>query len=189
MLQPKMSDAANKRFYDELWPHAAALLRTAEVLCRHQQEAEDLVQEAFVKAFRAIDSLKPGTNPKAWLMTILRHAHLDRVRARVGKTALSLESLKVDLPAGEVGPTDVDTSMDALIERLGDQQMINAVRTLPVDISWSVLLVDVEGLTYPEAAAILDVPVGTAKSRVFRGRAMLRELLALNGSPAAKRLE
>jgi RNA polymerase sigma-70 factor, ECF subfamily len=159
------------------------------VLARHHQEAEDLVQETLLKAFRSIDSFRRGTSPKAWLMTILRNAHVDRVRQRAGKNALSLDSLEVDLAAEDEEAPSQDVELDALIERLGDEQLIAALRDLPPEISWTVLLVDVEGMTYPEAAEVLEVPVGTAKSRVFRGRAMLREAISLNASGAFKRLE
>lgn len=182
-----MADA-NERFYDEIWPHADVLLRTAEVLSRHQQEAEDLVQETLLKAFRSIDQLKPGTKPRAWLMTILRNTHVDRVRLRVGKSAISLASLEADFPANPETEVIPDAEMESLLERLGDEQLIAALRDLPPEICWSVLLVDVEGLTYAEAAEILDVPAGTAKSRVFRGRAMLRNAILMNASAGENRL-
>jgi RNA polymerase sigma-70 factor (ECF subfamily) len=146
------------------------------------------VQETLLKGFRALDSLKPGTSPKSWLLTILRNTHVDHLRKKAGKALISLDGLDTDLPAVQETPVAPDTSLDALLEQFGDAQLVEALRDLPSEIGWSVLLVDVEGLTYPEAADIMSVPVGTAKSRVFRGRTMLREAIALNVSGGARRL-
>jgi RNA polymerase sigma-70 factor (ECF subfamily) len=179
-----MADDPNKRFYDELWPHAATLLRTAEVLCRRRGDAEDLVQEALLKAFRSLDSFQRGTNAKAWLMTILRHAHLDRVRQREGKQTISLDSLEGDVPATDAADQFSSSDFDSLLERFEDEQLIAALRDLPPEICWTLLLVEVEGLSHAEASEILGVPVGTVKSRTFRGRTMLRDAISLNAADA-----
>ena len=165
------------RFYAELWPHRAAVLRAAKFLTRNDADADDLAQDAMLKGFDAIDRLTPGSNAKAWLMTILRNAHIDRVRARHGEA--SLESLDVDLAAPPAEPEDTEAWGDPArtLAEFSDQQIIDALKALPREICWTLLLVDVEGLDDRDAAEVLKVPTGTVKSRLHRGRRMLRDAL------------
>src|SRR5687767_14857109 len=91
---------ATKRFYDLIWPHMATVLRVARILTGNVSEAEDLAQDTMLKAFKGIDGFDPDTNVKAWLMTILRWARVDRVRAAAAATGtVSLQSVDLD-PAG-----------------------------------------------------------------------------------------
>lgn len=170
-------------FYRLIWPHAATLLRVAQVLCRNEAEAEDLVQETLLKAFRHLDQFTDGTEARKWLIAILRNTRIDRVRSQAGKSAMSLDAAEIDPPADE--PVEDNTgawhNADALLDVLSDQQMIDALLKLPEEIRWSMLLVDVEGLQMTEAADVMQVPAGTVKSRLFRGRRMLRELLTKSG--------
>jgi RNA polymerase sigma-70 factor (ECF subfamily) len=171
---------ATRRFYAELWPHAPVLLRTAQFLTHDAAEAEDLVQEALVKAFRRIEQFRPGTDARAWLMAILRNTRIDRLRAAAGNDTISLDQMPVDLPAAEAG-AEADESAwrepERMMQGFSDRQVIAAMQKLPEEIRWTLLLVDVEGLEQADAAAVLNVPVGTVKSRAHRGRAMLREAL------------
>jgi RNA polymerase sigma-70 factor, ECF subfamily len=172
---------ATKRFYAELWPHAAVLLRTAQFLTHDANEAEELVQEAMVKAFRRIEQFRPGTDAKAWLMAILRNTRIDRLRsAAAAGGSISLDQVPFD-PAAPEAEAAADESVwrepERLMQGFSDRQVIAAMQKLPEDIRWTLLLVDVEGLEHADAAAVLDVPVGTVKSRAHRGRAMLREAL------------
>src|SRR4051795_3423224 len=94
----------NKQFYAEVWPYAATVLRTAQCLTDDNNEADDLVQETMLKAFRSLDRFRPGTNMKAWLMTILRNTRIDRLRAgAASRSNISLSDLGGDLesPAAE----------------------------------------------------------------------------------------
>lgn len=145
-------------------------------------EAEDLVQDTLLKAFKAIDQLEPGTNPRAWLLTILRRTWIDRWRRsgrRPDGQATDLD--RVAEPAAEAGPAgehDADwTHPESLLSRFGDEEIINALRLLPEAYRWALLLVDVQALSVDEAAEALDVAPGTIKSRLHRGRAMLRDRL------------
>src|SRR5262249_5239629 len=145
-------------------------------------DAEDLAQETMLKAFRGIDSFKEGTDAKAWLMTILRNARVDRLRAAGSlEREMSLEGLGVEPEtpdaAGELEWQVLCEEPDEILNTLADQEIIDALRGLPGDLRWTLLLVDVEGVDHAEAARILGVPVGTIKSRTHRGRAMLRERL------------
>ena len=171
---------ATKRFYAEVWPHAATVLRTARYLTHDQAEADDLSQEVMLKAFRSLEQLQAGTDAKAWLMTILRHTRIDRIRAAASHGRdVSLEDLGSEPAATAAGDAggDVWSEPEAVLQEFSDQQVIEALKKLPEEIRWTLLLVDVEGMDQADAATILGVPVGTIKSRAHRGRAMLREAL------------
>jgi len=180
------TEEAQRRFYDLLWPHVQAVLRVARILCGggDTAEAEDLAQDTMLKAYKAIEQFRPGTDAKAWLLTILRRTRIDRLRspATAPPRELSLNALDVDpieAPTREEG-TDREALWerpDAALAAFGDQQIIDALQELPEEIRLTLLLVDVEGLDHRDAAAVLDVPVGTIKSRAHRGRAMLRGAL------------
>jgi RNA polymerase sigma-70 factor (ECF subfamily) len=171
---------ATKRFYAEVWPHAATVLRTAQYLTHDQAQADDLSQEVMLKAFRHLDQLQPGTDAKAWLMTILRHTRIDRIRAAAAhQRDVSLEDLGSEPAATATGDAtdEVWNEPEAVLQEFSDQQVIEALKKLPEEIRWTLLLVDVEGMDQADAATILGVPVGTIKSRAHRGRGMLREAL------------
>ena len=176
-------DSAQRRFYDALWPWMPLVLRTALILCGGRvADAEDLAQETMLKAFRSIDRFAPGTDARAWLLTILRHARVDRIRASAPAAGtVSLDGLPHDPPApSENAEPDRQTVVDdpqALLNEFSDADMIAALARLPEEIRWTLLLVDVEGMDHKEAAEVLGVPVGTIKSRAHRGRAMLRDAL------------
>ncbi len=151
------------------------MLRTARILTRSGADADDLAQETMLKAFRAIDQLSAGSNPKAWLMTILRNAHVDRLRAR-RPSELSLNADFVAERESETPPGWGDA--EQVLASFSDEQIIAALRTLPPEIRWTLLLADVQGMDDVEAAQVLNVPEGTIKSRLHRGRRMLRNSLA-----------
>lgn len=168
-------------FYRLVWPHSATLLRTAYLLSRNHTDAEDLTQEAMLKAFRSLDSLQDESRIKPWLMSILRHCHTDRVRA-AKPDELSLDQLDFDPPDRNPPETpdlsDLWHEPEEVMRLFSDEQIIAALQALPKDIRWTLLLVDIEGLDDAETAAVLDIPTGTIKSRLHRGRSMLRAALA-----------
>jgi RNA polymerase sigma-70 factor (ECF subfamily) len=166
------------RFRELIWPHLQAVLRVAQILTGNTADAEDLAQDTMMKALTAIDQFQEGSDARKWLTTILRHARIDRLRAR-GPAAndVSLDQLDIEL---EDRSTTQDPRWDdpqELLESFSDAQIIDAMQRLPEEIRWTLLLVDVEGLDHAEAARVLDVPTGTIKSRAHRGRAMLRAML------------
>ncbi len=170
---------ANRRFYEWLWPHRDTVVRTARLLLRDSFAADDLAQETMLKAFRALHRFQEGTDARAWLLTILRNARIDHIRSVSSqKDDVRLcdvsESVAEDSNGdGEIDPSDANE----LLERLGDQEIIDALRELPEDIRWTLLLVDVEGLDQSDAATVMNVPLGTVKSRAHRGRTMLKSIL------------
>lgn len=176
---------ATRRFYEWVWPLMPAALRVAKALCHRSQDAEDLVQETMLKAFRGLDGFAAhgdiATNTKAWLLTILRHTWVDRVRSFQGK-----DTKTVDLPEAYADPSAIDPALvigsswetpEDLLNGFSDPQIIDALHALPEEIRWTLLLVNVSGMDHDDAAAVLGVPPGTIKSRAFRGRAMLRDAL------------
>ncbi|MDQ3333226.1 MAG: sigma-70 family RNA polymerase sigma factor [Planctomycetota bacterium] len=175
------NEEATERFYELVWPLAATVLRTAQILTASTAEAEDLAQETMLKAFRAIESFRAGTDVKAWLMAILRNTRTDRIRAGVRSAAnVSLDALPFE-PAEHVGVPESGAAEwerpQELLNAFGDCDIIEGLQGLPEEIRWTLLLLDVEGLDQQDAARVLEVPVGTVKSRAHRGRAMLREAL------------
>jgi RNA polymerase sigma-70 factor, ECF subfamily len=149
--------------------HADALYHLARYLTRSRTDAEDLVQETYTRAFAAHDQFAPGTNLKAWLFKILRNACIDLARRR-----------QVVDAAGPP-PEPAVASWDADVRGALAHEIEEALGTLP-EPARTVVLLDLEGLTEVEAAAVLGCPVGTIKSRLARARAALREKLRDYGS-------
>ncbi len=159
-----------RRFEREMLVHMDALYRFALSLCGDPTQAEDLVQETFMKAFRAYDHYKAGTNAKAWLMTILRNTFLNTKRG-TGRPGF-FNHLELDGFEGKA-----NTEKEAGI-RLDAESAMEALNCLPEDFRTPIVLCDVEDLSYQEIARIMDCPVGTVMSRLYRGRRMLRKALA-----------
>lgn len=170
---------ATKEFYDLIWPHRSDVLRVARFLCRDRSVADDLAQETLMKAFRALDRTDVAeTTLKCWLLSILRNTWKDRLRAsRAEIGVVSLTEEPESRPAAASEDADFRADPQTLVDAFSDQQIIDALKALPEEIRWTLLLVDVEGVGTQEAADILAVPSGTIKSRAHRGRAMLREKL------------
>ncbi len=187
MESPQLSPQQQQRARELIRPRLELLRRTALMLTRHEHDADDLVQETVVKAMRAIDSFQQGSDEKAWLLTILRRAHIDRLRAAGRRvSAVSLDAAEgLDLPAEDEPAAGVHDGQwhepEAMMQQFADAEVIAALRDLPPDICWTLLLVDVEGLDHAQAAAVLGIPKGTVKSRSHRGRAMLRDRLHATG--------
>ena len=149
------------------------LLRVAHSLTGSWADAEDVVQETLIRAYRAIDGFD-GRHPRAWLLTILRRTHLNSLR-RTRPDLVDHTSLERRRPA--FGRATVASPEDVVDEGLLDGDIEVALDALDPRFRTVVLLIDLNGLTYAEAADLLDVPVGTVMSRLSRGRARLRKQL------------
>jgi len=171
---------AAREFERELLPNLPALLAVANRLTRSRAEAEDLLQDTCVKAFRSRDQYRPGTNLRGWLLAILRNTFLNGYRRR------SLERRTLEGPdagalaAGWIGAAslralrDPDSGgLDGVLER----PLLDAIDELPADFRMVVLLADVEELSYREIADTLGCPIGTVMSRLHRARRVLRARL------------
>jgi RNA polymerase sigma-70 factor (ECF subfamily) len=158
-------------------PHMDAVYTTCLYLTRNPDEAQDLLQETFLRAYRFWHQFIPGTNCRAWLLTIAHNAFRSRLRDRHRQQgAEELEALDriADRASIEGMPANPE---DLVLDRILDGEIEEALRSLPREYLEAVLLVDIQELSYDEAARVLDCPVGTIRSRLSRGRHMLHRAL------------
>jgi RNA polymerase sigma-70 factor (ECF subfamily) len=180
--KPTLPDAdarARAAFEAEALASVDSLYRTALRLTRVPADAEDLVQETYLKAFRAADRFEPGTNLRAWLFTILHNTARNRARDRA-REGVTVDSDAVDQAAdapsyGLFAP--VDTPEALLLRETLTPELQAAVDDLPDAFRQAVWLRDVEEFSYAEIADMLNIPVGTVMSRISRGRRMLFDRL------------
>ena len=165
-------------FDNEFLPQIDSMYNFAYRLTFDEDDAKDLVQETYLKAFRFIDSFQRGTNAKAWLFRILKNSFINDFRKK------SKEPSKVDYQEVETyyNSDDVDASIttdlrvEAVQDMIGDE-ISNALNSLAVDFRTVIILCDLEGFTYEEMAKILDIPIGTVRSRLHRARNLLKDKL------------
>jgi RNA polymerase sigma-70 factor (ECF subfamily) len=153
-----------------------SLYRTALRLTRVPADAEDLVQETYLKAFRAADSFRPGTNLRAWLFTILHNTARNRLRDRA-RDAVSVDSEVVERAAEGPARGPAETPETLLLRATMTPELQSAIDSLPEAFRQAVWLRDVEEFSYAEIAEMLSIPVGTVMSRISRGRHLLFERL------------
>lgn len=167
-----------ERFEKEFLPHLEALHTFAFHLNYNEEDAADLVQETFLKAFRFIDKFEEGTNAKAWLFKILKNAYINEYRKKSKRpTKVDYEDIVTYQDSEDGQPQGLpDLREDLFKDRMGDEVTI-ALNSLPVDFRTVILLCDIEEFTYEEISKIIDVPIGTVRSRLFRARNMLKEKL------------
>src|SRR5882762_2125307 len=165
-------------FEAEALPHADRLFRLALWFERSRQEAEDLVQETMMQALQSFHRFRPGTNCRAWLVTILQHVRSNRRRARQRSPLLDDPDDRIANTIPFVAPVP---------EMLTDEDMLSALGRIPVQFQEVIVLCDVEELTYKEIADTLAIPLGTVMSRLHRGRASLRSELRSSTSAAGTR--
>ena len=165
-------------FENEFLPHIDALHTFAYHLTYNEDDASDLVQETYMKAYRFIDKYDEGTNAKAWLFKILKNAYINEYRRKTKKpTQVDFEEIISyhDSDSDKVGKY-TDLREELFNSMMGDE-VTSAINALPLDFRTVILLCDVEGFTYEEIAKIIDVPIGTVRSRLFRARNLLKDKL------------
>lgn len=170
-------------FEQEALKHLDALYRTALRMTRNPQDAEDLVQETYLRAYRFFDQFQPGTNIRAWLFKILTNNYINSYRKTTNEpknTSLDdteefslYHQMARELPSGSLG-WDVEAQV---LDRFAEGDIREAIEALPVAFRMTVLLADVEGFSYKEIAEITGVSKGTVMSRLFRGRRLLQKAL------------
>ena len=170
-----------ERLEAEALTHLDALYRTALRLSRNAQDAEDLVQETYLNAFRSLDRFEEGTNLRAWLFRILNNAFISQYRRRKRRPSSSIEDvteyyLYDHLVEGGAAPRPENPEQEVL-DRIGDEGVLRALEDLPVEFRQVELLADVEGFSYREIADILNIPIGTVMSRLYRARRRLQKVL------------
>lgn len=165
-------------FEQELLPHVTALQTFAYHLAYNQEDADDLVQETYLKAYRFIDKYEQGTNAKAWLFKILKNAYINEYRKKVRQpTKVDFEDIVAYHDTDDDRVTGYsDLREEIFLHMMGDE-VTSAINSLPIDFRTVILLCDIEGFTYEEIASIIDVPIGTVRSRLFRARNLLKEKL------------
>ncbi len=168
---------ARVRFEEEALELADQVYRVARRLVSTREEAEDLVQDTYARAFRSWRSYTPGTNLRAWLLRILTNLNIDRGRREQRApefTSVDDEEFslfrRLDDGAGE-------EDVERLVERLSQDSVVQALSAVPHDFRDVIVLVDIGDFTYADAAQILDIPIGTVMSRLHRGRRILKNQL------------
>jgi len=167
------------RFEEEALELADQVYRVARHLSGSREEAEDLVQETYARAFRSWRSFMPGTNLRAWLLRILTNLNIDRGRRR--QRAPDVQSLEAndyylaDRLEERGGPISEEERVD---ERLSQDSIVDALSEVPHDFRDVLVLVDIGNFTYQDTAQILDIPIGTVMSRLHRARRILKRQLA-----------
>jgi len=168
------------RFEEEALELSDQVYRVARHLAGSREEAEDLMQEAYARAFRSWRSFTPGTNLRAWLLRILTNLNIDRGRKkqRTPDTQPLEEGdyfLYNKLEESSNGPAQDE---ERVVERLSQDDVVSALSAVPHDFRDVVVLVDIGDFTYADAAQILDIPIGTVMSRLHRGRRILKQAMA-----------
>ncbi len=166
-------------FNREFMPHINSMYNFAFRLTMDEDDANDLVQDTYLKAFRFIASFERGTNAKAWLFRILKNSFINDYRKR-SKEPAKVDYQEVETTYNSDDGFDTQATSDLRTESVQDligDEVANALNSLPVDFRTVIILCDIEGFTYEEMAKILDIPIGTVRSRLHRARNLLKDKL------------
>jgi RNA polymerase sigma-70 factor, ECF subfamily len=168
----------HREFEKEAIPHMDILYNYALRLTGNPEDARDLLQETFLKAFRFWDKFEKGTNCRAWLFRIMRNSYINRYRKAVKTPELvDYDEIKEFYNTIREQSTDPNDLSERLFGQLLDDQVAAALTALPEEFRTVVILCDIENFTYEEAADFVDCPIGTIRSRLHRGRKLLRDRL------------
>jgi len=180
--EPTLKSPRKPGFAEEALPHMEAVYRYSMRLTRGDtHEAEDIVQDVFLRAYRSWNTFKPGTNCRGWLFTICRNGFLRKKERRDRRPEIVASQIEADVEALAV--TAVFSEIEAadpeqeFFASFVDEEVMRAIDEVPEPFREAVILSDVDGLSYPELSVVLDVPVGTVKSRLYRGRRLLQQSL------------
>ncbi|GJM36008.1 MAG: RNA polymerase sigma factor RpoE [Saprospiraceae bacterium] len=178
MTQENKTERYDRIFEQEFMPQIDALYTFAYHLTYNEDDANDLVQETYLKAFRFIDKYDEGTNAKAWLFKILKNAFINQYR----KKAKQPNRVDYEEIVGYHDEEDTNFSSymdlrEEMFQGMMGDEVTNAINALPVDFRVVILLCDIEGFTYEEISKIIDIPIGTVRSRLHRARNLLKTKL------------
>lgn len=173
------ADAKRKSFEAEALPHMDALYRTALRMTKNENDAEDLVQEAFVKAYRFWDKFESGSNCRAWLFKIMTNIFINDYRSKSrSPMSVNMDDIDDNFLYGQLATVDAGADPEKqLFSKIFDDDVKRAIENLPEDFRIVVVLSFLEGFSYQEIADIADLQLGTVKSRLHRGRKLLQKEL------------
>jgi RNA polymerase sigma factor (sigma-70 family) len=166
-------------FNKEFMPHIDAMYNFAYRLTNDEDDANDLIQDTYLKAFRFINSFQEGTNAKAWLFRILKNSFINDYRKK-SKEPSKVDYQEVETVYNSTEDAEYESTTDLRLESVQDMigdEVAMALNGLPIDFRTVIILCDIEGFTYEEMAKILDIPIGTVRSRLHRARNLLKEKL------------
>jgi RNA polymerase sigma-70 factor (ECF subfamily) len=167
------------RFEEEALALSDQVFRVARHLANSREEAEDLVQETYARAFRSWRSYTPGTNLRAWLLRILTNLNIDRGRrSQRAPQTTPLEANDYYLYDKLASSDGAASDEERVVEQLSQDDIVSALSAVPHDFRDAIVLVDIGDFSYQDAAQILDIPIGTVMSRLHRGRRILKRELA-----------
>jgi RNA polymerase sigma-70 factor (ECF subfamily) len=176
-----LTDEEKRRFQEEAMPLLDSLYAGALRMTRNPADAEDLVQEAMMRGYRAFNRFEPGTNLKAWLFRILTNAYINTYRKKQREPRKvsqdEIEDFDLYRELKDHDPNLSVTPETIVLDSLVDSDILEAIDDLPEQFRMAVVLSDVEGFSYAEMAQIMDVPMGTVMSRLHRGRKALQKRL------------
>ncbi|WP_157045320.1 sigma-70 family RNA polymerase sigma factor [Corynebacterium riegelii] len=180
MPETELATDLKARFTEEAMPLLDQLYGGALRMTRNPQDAEDLVQETYLKAYSAFDSFKPGTNLKAWLYRIMTNTYINNYRKMKRRP---LETSAEDVTDSQLytssshDSTGLESAEVEALKMMPNSRISDALNSLNEDYRMVVYYADVEGLAYKEIAEVMEIPLGTVMSRLHRGRKQLREML------------
>ena len=179
LVQQQQADPSDleSRFEAEALPLLSGMYSAAYRLTRNASDAEDLVQETYLRAYRFFHKFEPGTNCRAWLLSIQRHLFINRYRQRKTQPEfLDWEKIDHDYESFVLSQenTEQTNPEHLLASHVMDKEIEEALKGLPEEFRTTIVLVDIDELTYEEAAQIMECPIGTVRSRLCRGRRILQ---------------
>jgi RNA polymerase sigma-70 factor (ECF subfamily) len=174
--------SAKEKFTSDAMQYAPQLFSTALRMTRNRSDAEDLVQETYIKGWRSFHTFQEGTNLRAWLFRIMTNTYINKYNAQKRKgTEVELddvEELFLYKRLGSIDQSQLSSSAeDQMLDLFTDDEVKNALESLPEDFRIPVLLSDVDGFAYKEIAEMLEIPIGTVMSRLHRGRKAMQKML------------
>ena len=174
--------SAKEKFTSDAMQYAPQLFSTALRMTRNRSDAEDLVQETYIKGWRSFHTFQEGTNLRAWLFRIMTNTYINKYNAQKRKgTEVELddvEELFLYKRLGSIDQSQLSSSAeDQMLDLFTDEEVKNALESLPEDFRIPVLLSDVDGFAYKEIAEMLEIPIGTVMSRLHRGRKAMQKML------------
>ncbi len=171
-------DKKQKEFLDEAIPHMNLLYNFARHLTGNPDDADDLLQDTYLKAYRFWDKYEKGTNIRAWLFRIMKNSYINKYRKDTKEPeVVDFDEIEEFYTSAQTEISTEDDLVKKIFNNLFEDEVQKAIDELPTDFKTVIILCDIEGFTYEEIAEFLDIPIGTVRSRLHRARIMLQSKL------------